>query len=117
MSESELLEENKKLKERVAFLESIVNRGSSGNTSAYNAIRLMIIEKVQKEVEQLDWLKDWQNRDTRQRAERQIMRDLKWDLRVRTISDFRSEHIEKAKEYINNYVLPEELKKSRWRNL
>lgn len=114
MSEQELIDENKKLKERVAFLESLVNRGSSGNTSAYNAIRLMIIEKVQKEVEQLNNLKDWQNKDTRQRAERQIMRDLKWDLRVRNISDFRSEHMQPAKEYIDNYILPEELKKSRW---
>lgn len=115
MSESELLEENKKLKERVAFLESIINRGSSGNTAAYNTIRMMIIEKVQKEVEQPENLKDWQNKDTRQRAERQIMRDLKWNLRVRNISDFRSEHIEAAKQYISNYVLPEELKKSRWK--
>ena len=40
MSENELLEENKRLKERVAFLEGIVNRGSSGNTSAYNAIKI-----------------------------------------------------------------------------
>lgn len=114
MLESELIEENKKLKERITFLESIVNRGSSGNTSAYNAIRLMIIEKVQKEVELPEHLKDWQNKDTRQRAERQIMRDLKWDLRVRNISDFRAEHIEKAKTYIDNYILPESLKKSRW---
>lgn len=110
----ELIEENKKLKEKIAFLESLVNRGSSGNTSAYNSIRLMIIEKVQKEVEQPENLEGWKNKDTRQRAERQIMRDLKWDLRVRNISDFRSEHIKPAKEYIDNYILPEELKKSRW---
>lgn len=110
----ELMKENQELKERVKFLEGIINRGNKGNTSAYNTIRLMIIEKVQKEVEQLDNLKDWQNKDTLQRAERQIMSDLKWDLRVRTISDFRLEHIEPAKEYITNYVLPEELKKSRW---
>ena len=116
MSENEFLAENKRLKERVAFLEGIVNRGSSGNTSAYNAIRLMIVEKVQKEVEQLEYLKDWQNKDTRQRAERQIMRDLKWDLRVRNVSDFRAEHIEPAKEYINNYALAEDLKKSRWKD-
>lgn len=115
MSESELLEENKKLKERIEFLESIVNRGSSGNTSAYNAIRLMIIEKVQKEVELIEHLEGWQNKDTRQRAERQIMRDLKWDLRVRNISDFRMEHIEIARKYIDEYVIPEELKKSRWK--
>lgn len=114
MSEQEMINRIKELEERNKFLESIVNRGSSGNTSAYNAIRLMIIEKVQKEVEQPKNLKDWQNKDTRQRAERQIMRDLKWDLRVRNVSDFRSEHIQSAKEYINNYVLTEDLKKSRW---
>lgn len=114
MTENELIEENKQLKERVKFLEGILNRGNAGNTSAYNAIRLMIMEKVQKEIEQSEGLKDWQKKDDRQRAERQIMSDLKWDLRVRTISDFRAEHIEKAKEYINNYVLTEELRKSRW---
>lgn len=117
MSENELIEENKKLKERVAFLESIVNRGSSGNTSAYNAIRLMIIEKVNKEVELPETLEGWQKKETRSRAERQIMSDLKWDLRVRNVSDFRSEHIEPAKEYIEKYILPEELKKSRWANM
>lgn len=30
------------------------------------------------------------------------------------MENFRSEHIEPAKEYIDNYILPEELKKSRW---
>ena len=74
----------------------------------------MIIEKVKNEVEQPECVKDWQNKDTRQKAERRIMADLKWDLRVRNISDFRAEHIEPAKEYIKNYILPEELKKSRW---
>lgn len=110
----ELIKENEKLKERITFLEGLLNRGNSGNTSAYNAIRLMIIEKVQKEVELPETLEGWQKKDTRQRAERQIMSDLKWDLRVRTISDFRSEHVNKAKEYIESYILPEELKKSRW---
>lgn len=114
MSEQEMMARIKELEERNKFLENIVNRGSSGNTSAYNAIRLMIIEKVQKEVEQPEWLEEWQNRDTRQRAERQIMRDLKWDLRVRNIADFRFEHIQPAKEYIKKYVLSEDLKKSRW---
>ncbi len=51
---------------------------------------------------------------TRQAAEKQIMSDLKWDLRIRKVSDFRDEHIEKAKEYIDNYVIPEELKKSKY---
>ena len=114
MSESELMEENRRLKEKVTFLESVINRGSSGNTSAYNAIRLMIMGKVKKEVEIPENLLEWQKKDTRQRAERQIMSDLKWDLRVRNISDFRSEHIEPAKQYIENYILSEDLKKSKW---
>ena len=98
----DLLEENKKLKEKVAELEAIINRGSSGNTGAYSIIRGMIIQKVEKEVNIPEHLESWQKKDTRQRAERQIMRDLKWDLRVRNIADFRSEHIEKAREYINS---------------
>lgn len=110
----ELEEENKKLKERIAFLESVLARGNTGNTSAYNAIRLFIIEKVKKEVEIPEYLEDWQKKDTIQKAERKVMSDLKWDLRVRNISDFRAEHIEPAKEYVNNYILPDEYKKSRW---
>lgn len=85
MSNEELQEENKKLRERIAFLESVVNKGSTGNTSAYNEIRLMIIEKVGKEVEIPEYLLDWQKKDTKARAERQIMRDLKWDMHIRTI--------------------------------
>lgn len=114
MSEQEMLNKIKELEERNKFLESVIARGSTGNTSAYNTIRLAIIEKVKNEVEQPECVEDWQNKDTRQRAERRIMADLKWDLRVRNISDFRAEHIEPAKEYIKNYILPEELKKSRW---
>lgn len=113
MSEQEMIDKIKELEERNKFLESVVNRGSSGNASAYNAIRLMIIEKVDKEVE-VDIINGQEKRWTRQKAERQIMRDLKWDLHVRNISDFRSEHIQPAKEYIDNYVLLEDLKKSRW---
>lgn len=113
MSEQEMLNKIKELEERNKFLESVIAKGSSGNISAYNSIRLMIIEKVNKEVE-LDNIDGQEKRWTRERAERQIMRDLKWDLRVRTISDFRSEHIQPAKEYIEKYILPEELKKSRW---
>ena len=109
----ELLEENKKLKERISFLEGVIARGNTGNTSAYNAIRLLIREKVKKEVEIPEHLEKWQKDDTIQKAERKIMSDLKWDLRVRVISDFKSEHVEPAKEYIN-YVLAEEYKKSRW---
>ena len=110
----ELQEENKKLKERIAELEAIINRGSSGSIGAYSVIRGMIISKVQKEVNIPENLEGWQKKETSQRAERKIMSDLKWDLRVRNIADFRTEHVEKAREYIANYVLPEDLKKSRW---
>ncbi len=110
----EILEENKKLKERIKTLETLLNRKNAGHASAYNAIREMIIEKVRQEVSTPDYLLDWQKKDTLQRAERQIMSDLKWDLRVRRIEDFRSEHIEPAKEYIEKYELTEDLKKSRW---
>jgi len=113
MSSEELIAENDKLKERIAFLEKLVNRGSSGNTRAYNAIRMMIIEKTEKEVP-LDIIDGKEKNWTRREAERQIMSDLKWELRVRNISDFRLEHIEPAREYIDKYILPEELKKSRW---
>ncbi len=116
MSNEELIAENGKLKERVKELELLLKRKSNGSSRAYDEIRAMIITKVDKEIEIPDYLEDWQKKDNRQRAERQIMSDLKWDLRIRRIQDFRDEHIEKAKEYINNYVIPEELKKSRWVN-
>lgn len=114
MSEQELIVENGKLKEKIKELELLLQRKSSGSSRAYDEIRAMIIKKVDKEVEIPDYLEDWQKKDTRQKAERQIMSDLKWDLRIRRIQDFRDENIEPAKEYIKKYVLSEELKKSKW---
>lgn len=114
MSEQELIVENGKLKEKIKELELLLQRKSSGSSRAYDEIRAMIIKKVDKEVEIPDYLEDWQKKDTRQKAERQIMSDLKWDLRIRRIQDFRDENIEPAKEYIEKYVLSEELKKSKW---
>lgn len=112
--EEQLRKENEELKERIAFLERTIQRGKSGSTSAYNEIRTMIIEKVEKEVE-VDCLDNGNTYNwTRKRAEKKIMSDLKWDLRVRTISDFKSEHIKQAKEYINNYILEDEYKYSKW---
>lgn len=110
----ELIKENQELKERIQELELLLKRKSGSSSRAYDEIRAMIINKVSKEVNVPESLEDWQKRDDRQRAERQIMSDLKWDLRIRRIQDFRDEHIEPAKEYIANYILPEELKKSRW---
>ena len=110
----ELKKENEKLKERIQELELLLKRKSGSSARAYDEIRAMIITKVDKEVEQLEGLKEWQIKDDKSRAERQIMSDLKWDLRIRRIQDFRDEHIEQAKQYISKYVLSEELKKSRW---
>lgn len=99
-----LEEENKKLKERITFLENIINRGSAGNTSAYNAVRLAIVEKVDKEAD-FSHYEEWQRKHKRKVLEMNIMRDLKWDLHIRNIADFRIEHIEPAKEYIANYKI------------
>ena len=116
MNNEELIVENVKLKERIEFLENIMKKGSRENTRAYNEIRLMIVQKAEKEVE-TDIVNGQEKNWTRKTAEKQIMSDLKWDLRIRRVADFRDEHIEPAKEYINNYILPEELKKSRWRDV
>lgn len=114
MDMQEILDENSKLKERIQELELLLKRKSNGSSKAYDEIRAMIINKVNKEVDIPENLEEWQKKDTRQKAERQIMSDLKWDLRIRRIQDFRDENIQQAKEYIENYILPEELKKSRW---
>lgn len=114
MNEQELIAENGKLKERVKELELLLQRKSSGSSRAYDEIRAMIIKKVDKEVELPEYLEDWQKKDTRQKAERQIMSDLKWDLRIRRTQDFRDENILPAKDYIEKYVLADNLKKSRW---
>lgn len=104
---AELRKENERLRERIVFLESIVNKGSTGNISAYSAIRMMIVEKVNKEYDltQFNNFEDWQIKHKRQVKERNIMSDLKWDLKVRRIADFREEHIEKAKQYLENYKI------------
>ena len=110
----EIIEENKKLKERIEELEVILQRKRGSSSRAYDEIRAMIIKKVDKEIEKPEQLLDWQIKDDRQRVERQIMSDLKWDLRIRRIQDFRDENIEQAKEYLEKYIIPEALKKSRW---
>ena len=113
MCESELKEkirtleqENEELKQRVITLETMIKRGSSGNTSAYTQVRAMIVEKVRNEVP--EDINDWRGKDHKRiKAERKVMDDLKWDLRIRTIADFRTEHIEPAKEYIEKYKIDE----------
>ena len=76
MTIEELEKENKELKERVKFLESIVNKGSTGNTAVYNTIRTMIKEKVYPIIPEDD---DWRGKDyKRTKVERKVMADLKW---------------------------------------
>lgn len=113
MNMQEILDENSKLKEKIQELELLLKRKSNGSSRAYDEIRAMIISKVNKEVE-IDNVNGQEKRWTRQTAEKQIMSDLKWDLRIRRVSDFRDENIEPAREYLKKYVIPEELKKSRW---
>ena len=113
MSNEKLMAENVKLKERIQELKLLLKRKSSGSSRAYDEIRAMIISKVDKEVE-IDNVNGQEKRWTRQKAEKQIMGDLKWDLRIRRVADFRDENIEPAREYIKKYIIPEELKKSRW---
>lgn len=110
----EIIKENENLKERIQELENLLKRKNGSNSRAYDEIRAMIITKVDKEVE-IDVVDRQERRWTRQRAEKQIMSDLKWDLRIRRITDFRDENIEEAREYLNAYIIPDELKKSNWR--
>lgn len=109
------LADNKKLRERINELEELLKRKSGSNLRAYNEIRAMIIKKANTEVE-ADIVNGEERNWSRQRVEKKIMSDLKWDLRVRRVADFRDEHIEQAKEYLKKYEIPDELKKSQWRD-
>ena len=110
----EIIKENENLKERIQELENLLKRKNGSNSRAYDEIRAMIITKVDKEVD-IDIVNGEERRWTRKKAEKQIMSDLKWDLRIRRITDFRDENIEPAREYLNAYIIPDELKKSNWR--
>lgn len=101
----DLLEENKKLKERVKELELLLERQNGSNSKAYVEIRAMIVKKVDKEVDFTQY-DEWQGKRKRQQIERQIMRDLLWNIRVRRVADLRTDNIKQAEEFINNYVLP-----------
>jgi len=102
MTEQEMLDRIKELEEENKSLKDLLNRGNSGHTSAYNSIRAMIIAKVEKEID-FSQIEEWNVKFKRQKCERQIMRDLLWEIRVRRVSDLREEHIKKAEEYIKNY--------------
>lgn len=106
MSENELLEENKQLKERIKELELLLQRKSSGNSRAYDEIRAMIIKKVDNELiipEEQKWRKD----SYIKQKERQLMRDLLWEIRVRRVTELGTEHKKLAEEFINNYKIEE----------
>lgn len=102
MSNEELLEENQKLKERVKYLENILNRGNTGNISAYNTIRGMIINKVQNELI-VPESQNWRKEGYIKQKERQLMSDLLWEIHVRRVSELKMENIKPAEEYIKNY--------------
>lgn len=102
MSENEILEENRKLKEENEMLKRTLERKlTSGSMSAYETIRSMIFNFVNKEVEKTT------TGNERSNLRRKIIDDMKWDLRVRTINDFKVEDISRAKEYLENYKIDE----------
>lgn len=102
MSEEEMLEKIKKLEEENKILKKTIERKvTSGSITAYETIRSMIFEYVNKEVGQIT------NGNQRSNLRRKIVDDMKWDLRVRTINDFKIEDISRAKEYLENYKIEE----------
>lgn len=97
-----ILEENRRLKEENEMLKRTLERKlTSGSMSAYETIRSMIFDFVNKEVEKTT------NGKQRSNLRRKIIDDMKWDLRVRTINDFKVEDISRAKEYLENYKIDE----------
>lgn len=105
MTNEELLARIEELESENKTLKNMLNRGSSGNSSAYTEIRMAIDKKVDEEYD-ISIFEDWQRKHKASVMRRKIMDDLKWDLRIRNVSDFRMEHVEPAKEYIKNYVIP-----------
>lgn len=112
MSEQELLEENKMLKEEIQKLKGIIeSKVVSKDITAYQIIANLISEKVNKDIHE-DW-KDWGK--AKQSIKRKMMDDLKWELHVRYANNFEKEHIDPAKEFINNYEIEEFYKKERYK--
>ncbi len=105
MNEKELLEikeQIRQLEEENKMLKELMKRKvTSGSITAYETIRSMIFEYVDKEVGQTT------NGKQRSNLRRKIVDDMKWDLRVRTINDFKVEDITRAKEYLENYKIDE----------
>lgn len=77
----------------------MTKRITAGTLTPYQIITSPISDKVYKEV------KETLKRNTKQALKRKIMDDLKWDLHVRYANDFKVEHIEPAKEYIDKYKI------------
>lgn len=109
MSDEELFEENKKLKEKIELLEKALYRKHTNNRDAYIQIKDLIAQKIEKEVPQ-DVVGNRRSNSARRQAQRQCMNDLKWDLRVRNVADFTEEHIEQAKKYLETYKVSEKYK-------
>lgn len=96
----ELEEENKRLKEENEELKRLMkSKITAGSMTPYQIIASTISHKVYDEVSKN--IKQM----TKQRLKRKIMEDLKWELRVRYANDFKEEHIESAKAYIDNYKI------------
>ena len=62
MNMQELLDENYKLKEKIKELENLLQRKSGSSSRAYDEIRAMIINKVDKEIEKPEYLEEWQKK-------------------------------------------------------
>lgn len=90
---NELKKENEQLKKQVER-----NKYEKIKT-AHEIISETIAEKVNSLV------RDDLSKFTRTALKRQILETLKWELQVRYANDLKNEHIEKAKEFIQNYKI------------
>ena len=77
------------------------NRITTGSMTPCQTIQSLISNKVYSEV------KETFGRVTKQSLKRKIMEDLKWELHIRYANDFKEEHIELAKLFIENYQIEE----------
>ena len=113
MSEQEMLarikeleDQNDRLIEERNELKSLMaTKITAGSMTPYQIITSTISNKVYNEVDEK------YGRMTKQSLKRKIMDDLKWELRVRYANDFKEEHIEPAKQYIDNYKIEDYYKK------
>lgn len=105
----ELKEENKRLKEENEELKRLMkSKIIAGSMTPYQIIASTISNKVYDEV------KGSFKQATKQSIKRKIMDDLKWELHVRYANDFKEEHIESAKAFIDNYKIDDFYKKEEY---